>query len=634
MAASAIAPRRMVRALGFGASLLGCVAALIAGITCIAGYATDYGFAGGQLGNSLFGLDALSGFFAIIIALVGAAASIYSAPYAEEYEKKGYSSRRFAILFNAFILSMLLVVGAQNAVAFLIFWEAMALSSYFLVTFETRETAAEQAGFVYLLITHVGTAFLIVMFLLLAAGAGGSIDFSAFAAAKYAPVFCDAIFVLALVGFGTKAGVMPLHIWLPLAHPRAPSNVSALMSGVMLKIAIYGLVRVLFGFLGVAAGGAALWWGLVLLVLGAISSVMGVLYSLLEHDLKRLLAMHSIENIGIIFLGLGAAVLFSWANLPGLAALALFAALYHTLNHAIFKSLLFLGAGAIGYATHTYDVDELGGLIKKMPVTAVLFLIGAVSIAAIPPLNGFASEWMTFHALISGVGLGKVVMFSTAIAFVVLALTSALALAAFTKAFGVPFLGAPRSEHATRAKEVPSAMLLGMGMLAAACVVAGILPGLVAFSLTPALKSLGFGNSLANVDGAVASLPTGEIFAFLLATTIVVLLFLRILKSSARGAYTTGPTWDCGIPQANGRMQYSAKGFSMPIVRVFNWALDPLHKAESYGGKLFDAVLYQPLVRLFLWVSPWSMALQTGKLRHYVMYLMATLVCVLALAIM
>ncbi len=580
-----------------------------------------------------FGLDGLSGFFAIVIGLVGLAASVYSYSYLDEYAHKGYSPARFAFLFNLFLLSMAMVVGAQNAIAFLVFWEFMAVSSFFLVTFEHKEPAAQSSGFTYLLMTHFGTAALIVMFLALSSGAGGSFDFGAFSQAQYLPLVQSVIFGLALIGFGMKAGIIPFHVWLPIAHPNAPSNISALMSGVMLKTAIYGLIRVLFGFLLAGQSAPPLWWGLLLLSIGALSSVLGVLYSLMEHDIKVLLAYHSIENIGIIFLGMGGAVLFTSAGLPALAALSLFAALYHTLNHALFKSLLFLGAGALIHSTHTRNIDEMGGLVKLMPLTAFLFFIGAASIAAIPPLNGFVSEWLTFSALLGGALSSGLVMFSTSAAILFLALTSAFALAAFVKAFGITFLGAPRSEHVLKAREVPLSMVAGMAILAAACIGAGIFPGIIAQLAFPALSQLGMPGA-SGIYAAAGALPTLSIFVALLALSAITLLVLRLLAGRFEQAQSVGPTWDCGIPAVDGRMQYSAKGFTMPIIRSFDTLVSPLGTAQSRGSRFFDTILYSPLQNVFLTVSPWSRKLHSGNLMHYILYLIITLVAVLAYALM
>jgi len=619
-----------------GFSLAASLTLLVAGILALLGFqiAPTVFAVIPQLGSFGFGMDALSGFFAALVGFGGVSISIYSFSYIEEYGRKGYSIAKFAFLFNLFLLSMAAVVTAQNAFAFLVFWEFMALSSYYLVSFEHKEESAKNSGFTYLLMTHFGTACLIIMYLILAGGAGGSLNFGAFANATYLSIAKAAVFLLALVGFGIKAGIMPFHIWLPIAHPRAPSNISALMSGVMLKTAIYGLVRVIFGFIAAGSAAPPMWWGILLLALGAVSAVLGVLYSLMEHDLKVLLAYHSIENIGIIVIGIGAAVLFSSVGLQVIAALALFAALYHTLNHSLFKSLLFTGAGAVIRSAGTANIDQLGGLIKKMPVTAPLFLVGAASIAALPPLNGFVSEWLTFMALLGGIGATAAVSFSSAAAIILLALTSALAVAAFVKAFGIPFLGAPRSKSVEAAKDPPMGMLVGMGMLALACIVMGIFPGVVARISIPILVQLKMSGAVGIIP-TVDALPTLGIFAALLVIAALLLVFLRFLKrNTKRVSRSVVSTWDCGIPGTNGTMQYTAKGFSMPVIRTFGFLVGPLGKGNAYGHQLFEAVLYHPLEMAFLTVSPWSRKLHTGKLMHYLLYLLITLIVVVGFALM
>ena len=622
---------RIASFFSFVFALLGSIFALIAGASALLGQGTA-GITLASLptiGSLTISIDALSGFFVSFIAFVGIAASIYSLSYVAEYAAKGYNIGRFGFLYNIFLLSMILVVSAQNALLFLAIWEIMAISSYFLVTYEHREENVQSAGFIYLLIAHVGAVALAIMFLALAS-VSGSFDFASFHASSYAPFLAGAIFILALVGFGSKCGIIPLHIWLPLAHPQAPSSISALMSGVMLKTAIYGLVRVLFDFLGVSAG-APLWWGLALLALGMVSSVLGVLYSLLEHDIKRLLAYHSIENIGIIFIGIGASVLFSWAHQPALAALALFAALYHTLNHALFKSLLFLGAGSIVHATHERNIDELGGLAKLMPITAVLFFIGAASIAAIPPLNGFASELLTFGALLGGVGSFSFASLVLALAVLALALTSALAVGAFVKAFGIPFLGMPRTKHALKAREVPATMLAGMALLALGCVAAGAFPSVIASASAGILKSLNF-ESADSIIAVSSGLPNGIILCTLLAGSVLV-AFLLWLSARKRPRHV-GETWGCGFPDVTPHMQYSAAGFAMPVTRALSVWLDPLSKSSAYGPALFDTLIYRPAYGIYQYVAPHSAIFHTGKLNDYLMYLIATLVVVLAYAML
>lgn len=623
---------RLVSAAGCGLALAGSLFALAAGAGALLGTGSENlvlaSFEG--IGSLSINMDSLSGFFVSFIAFVGIAVSIYSLSYIKDYARKGYSLGRFGFLYNIFLLSMILLVSAQNALLFLILWEIMALSSFFLVTYEHKEEKVQSAGFIYLLIAHVGAAALAVMFLALAS-ASGSMDFASFGAASYSPLLASSIFLLALAGFGSKCGIIPLHIWLPLAHPQAPSNISALMSGVMLKTAIYGLVRVLFGFLGVAEG-AQLWWGALILALGMVSAVLGVLYSLLEHDIKRLLAYHSIENIGIIFIGLGASVLFSWAHLPALAALSLFAAIYHTLNHALFKSLLFLGAGSIIHATHERNIDELGGLAKYMPITAILFFLGAASIAAIPPLNGFASELLTFQALLGGVGSAGFVPLALSLAVIALAITSALAVGAFVKAFGIPFLGTLRSRHELKIRESPKTMLAGMAVLGLGCVAAGIFPAHLAQASSGLLASMGFPKASGDILPAASGIPNALILLLLLAGSALVAWLLW--RSSRNRHSHVGETWGCGFPDATPRMQYSASGFAMPVTRALSSLLDPLSRPEAYGPALFDRYIYSPIMRVYQSIAPYSAIFHTGQLGDYLMYLIVTLAVVLIYAIL
>lgn len=626
------------RTLGLVFALAASASALGAGVWVLAGGVLDRVVLAALpvVGSVSFGLDGLSAFFAALLGFVGVASSLYSFSYLKHYEAEGYSPARFCFLYNLFLLSMLLVISAQNALGFLVFWEIMALSSFFLVVFEHKKDGVEEAGFSYLVVAHVGTAALIVMFLVLAFGAGGSFDFSAilsaFSSGSFPQWLKDAVFLLALVGFGAKAGLMPAHVWLPQAHPAAPSNVSALMSGVMLKVAVYGLVRVLFGFLRVSDG-APLWWGLVLLGLGLVSSILGVLYALLEHDIKRLLAMHSIENIGIIFIGLGSSAVFFSAGNAALGALALFAALFHSLNHALFKSLLFLASGAVVQATGTRNIDELGGLAARMPVTAGLFLVGAMSIAALPPLNGFASEWLVFQALIGGLSQAKPVALASVFSILVLAATSALAVAAFVKAFGIPFLGVARSPHGMAARDPSRIALFSMVLLAAACVVAGLAPVAVAGLLAPVFSQLGLGSVSALELSATRLFSPVVAFWLVLGVAFAALLVWLARKKSGR-ASSVGPMWDCGIAKTTPHMQYTATGFSMPVLKVFDSVVDPLKKPNARGSRLFEALIFEPAEKLFLLVAPYSRKLQTGRAVHYLTYLMVTLVAVVVFALL
>jgi hydrogenase-4 component B len=383
-----------------------------------------------------------------------------------------YSLRSLGAFFNLLLLALGLQVIADNVITFLILWELVSLLAYLLVLTEHREPATIRAANWYMGISHISFAALLAAFLLLA---GGDVTaaFDALRANAAALPQRDLIFLLALLGFGAKAGLIPLHVWLPMAHPVAPSHVSALMSGVVIKMGVYGFCRIVLEILG--AGPA--WWGGLVLALGVASALFGVLYALMEHDLKRLLAYHSVENIGIIFIGIGAGLMFQSYGLLTLAVLGFIAALYHTLNHACFKGLLFLGAGSVLHATGTRNMEEMGGLIKRMPHTALAFLVGSASISALPPLNGFASEWLVFQTLLGGSRIpAPPVALMIPIAVALLALTGGLAMACFVKAFGITFLALPRSNAAEQAHECPASMQTGMGILAFACIALGLTP--------------------------------------------------------------------------------------------------------------------------------------------------------------
>ena len=416
--------------------------------------------------------DALSGFFVTIISILTLSVSIYSIGYTKNIGNKGL----MGFLYNLFILSMYAVVLSGNIITFLISWETMSVVSYFLVTFDRNEKSAK-AGLLYAVMTHIGTAFIIILFLVLYKYTG-HMDFSGMraASAEIPEDLKTLVFIFSIIGFGTKAGIIPFHTWLPRAHPTAPSNISSLMSGVMIKTGIYGFIRISMDVLGHGPE----WWGITIIVIGAVSSVIGVLYALMEHDIKKLLAYHSIENIGIILLGIGSSMMFGSNGMYALSAIALIAGLYHTLNHAIFKGLLFLGAGSMMHATHTKNMEDMGGLIKSMPYTGLFFLIGSVSICALPPFNGFVSEWLTYQALLLGFNAPSITSkIISPLGGAALALTGALAAACFVKAFGISFLGVPRSRHAQDAKESSASMIVGMAILAALCLFAGIFPGTV-----------------------------------------------------------------------------------------------------------------------------------------------------------
>ncbi len=515
-----------------------------------------------------FRLDSLSALFLVVVNLGGFTASLYGLGYGPHESSPG----RVLPFFPVFLAGMNLVVVADDAFTFLLTWEFMSLSSWALVMAHHRVSENARAGYIYLLMASFGTLSLLLAFGLLAGPAGGY-GFDSIRAASPAPGLAAAVLVLALLGAGSKAGLVPLHVWLPLAHPAAPSHVSALMSGVMTKVAVYGFVRIVFDLLGPAMW----WWGAVVLTLGGISAVLGVLYALMQHDLKRLLAYHTVENIGIIFIGLGLALAFRANGMGEAAALALTAALFHVFNHSLFKSLLFLGAGAVLTATGQRDMERQGGLIHRMPLTAIAFLAGSIAISALPPFNGFVSEWLTFQAILVSPRLPQwLLKFLVPAVGATLALSAALAAGCFVKAFGVTFLGRPRSDAAGQARETDRFSLAAMFVLVALCLAAGILPGYFIDALAPVTQMM-----------VGARLPPQHQLQWLTIVPIAqsrssyngLLLFALIASAGwlaayvihrwASHAFRRSAPWDCGFPDARPITQYTAGSFAQPIRRVF-----------------------------------------------------------------
>jgi hydrogenase-4 component B len=515
-----------------------------------------------------FRVDALSALFLVVVNLGGAAASLYGIGYGRHES----APARVLPFFPAFLAGMNLVVMADDAFSFLLSWEFMSLVSWALVMAHHRDAENTRAGYIYLLIASFGTLCLLLAFGLLAGPAGGY-GFEAIRGAAPGSGLAALILALVLLGAGSKAGLVPLHVWLPLAHPAAPSHVSALMSGVMTKVAIYGFIRIVFDLLGPPEW----WWAMVLLFFGSISALIGILSALMQQDLKRLLAFSTIENIGIIFIGLGLALGFGANAMEWAAALALTAALFHVFNHALFKSLLFLGAGAILNATGLRDLDKMGGLIHRMPVTAFAFLAGAVAISALPPLNGFVSEWLTFQAVLVSPELpqwGLKVLVPTAGAM--MALSAALVAACFVKMFGIAFLGRARSSVVAEAKEVDRFSLAAMLGFVALCLLAGLLPGFVIDAIAPATELL-VGARLpvqAHVPW-LSVVPVAEVrssyngllvFAFIaFSASFVVVLIHRFASRKLRRS----APWDCGFPDPSPLTQYTGGSVAQPIRRVF-----------------------------------------------------------------
>jgi len=557
-----------------------------------------------------FLIDRLAALFIFIISAVSVAVALYSIRYVEHL---GTLNRRClsVALMNLFILSMIGVVAASNAFALLLFWEVMSLSSFFLVMTEYEAAETRKSGLFYFVMTQMSTVFLLFAFLVIYALTG---TFDILPLTGVSAFYHALIFVTLFIGFGIKAGVIPFHKWLPYAHSASPSNVSALMSGVMIKVAIYGIVRYTVFVLD-----PDLWWGIMILVFGTVSALLGVIYALKEHDLKKLLAYHSIENIGIILIGIGLYVVFEYYGWHELAFLSLAGGLAHTLNHAIFKSLLFLTAGAVVSVTGTRNIEEMGGLIKKMPITGVLFLIGAVAISALPPLNGFVSEWMIFQSFLQSFDVGStLVRILLFIGLSLFALTSALAAACFVKAFGIVFLAAPRSEKAREAHEVPALMLAGPAILAALCVLFGV-----------------FSYQISRHFGWDLPLPNLLTVSLVLLVTLMVVF--AAMRFFANRRTRVSETWGCGLISQNPRMEYTASGFSEPILTVFR----PIYRtrksvkrafADRHGVifsaghagihtfKFFEETLYMPVAHRVQRISEFVSQKHNVDLDTYILY--------------
>jgi len=526
-------------------------------------------------------MDALGSFFLLLVGSLLLPVAIYSQGYLRHIT----CMTPLAVFLPLFVLGMLGVILSDDAYTFMLFWEIMSVSSYFLVTFEHQHVENRKAGFIYLLMAHLAGLLILGSFATVYAAAG-SFEFSVMREAEISPLAAAFAFLLAAFGFGTKAGVVPMHGWLPDAHPVAPSNVSALMSGIMLKVAIFGFLRIVWDLMG--PGDFQWWWGALVLAAGSGSAITGVLMALQQNDLKRLLAYSSIENIGITLIGLGLAMLLARYGHPMLAALALIGALYHAINHALFKGLLFMGAGAVLHSTGTRNLEQMGGLIHRMPWTAALFLVGSIAIAGLPPLNGFVSEWLIFQSALMAPQLGGA-MLSAMIPFsaAMLALAGALAAACFVKAFGVAFLGHSRSAAATEAHEVNNWMKLGMVLPALFCLLLGLSPVLV-IPLLDAVPRLLLDTSLAGsmhehgwlwlmpVDAGRASYAAPIVMAGMLMLGGLAFWLLHPKGRSMRRS----SQWGCGNGYLNARMQYNATGFSQPLRRIFSGIYQPDEKVH------------------------------------------------------
>ena len=592
--------------------------------------------------GSHFRLDALAAFFLAVVNLGAAAASLFALGYGQHEE----TPERVLPFYPAFLAGMNLVVLADDAFTFLVAWEFMSLSSCALVIAHHRVRENLRAGYVYLVMASLGTLALLLAFGALA-GPDGGYAFEAIRVSPPSPGVSALVFCLALFGAGSKAGLVPLHVWLPLAHPAAPSHVSALMSGVMTKVAVYGFLRIVFDLLGPPSA----WWGMVVLIVGAGTAVTGILYAVLQKDLKKLLAYSTVENVGIIFVALGLALAFKVSDMPAAASLAATAALFHVFNHSLFKSLLFFGAGSVLGATGERDMERLGGLIHRMPRTAFVFLVGCVAIAALPPLNGFVSEWLTFQAILLSPALPQWgLKFTVPAAGALLALSAALVAACFVKAFGVTFLGRPRSDAAARARETDRFSLAAMCALAALCLAAGVLPGLVIDGLAPAVEAVVHARmpiqgsapwlSIVPVVESRSSYNGLLVFAFaLLSASLAAIVIHRVASNVVRRA----PAWDCGYPDPSPVTQYTAESFAQPIRRVFG-ATVFVADEQSYmpppgdarGARLTVHVrdliydwLYAPVADGVGFIADRLNYLQFLTIRRYLSLVFLALVCLL-----
>ena len=600
-----------------------------------------------------FRLDPLAAFFLGVIGVITAAVSVYGPGYTRKYQSGPYSLSVLGLFTGLFVLGMQLVVLADDAFAFLVAWEVMSVASYFLVAYEHHQPANRRAAFLYLLMAQIGAVLILLCFGVFAAFSA-DFTFDAFRLAELDPVWASVAFTLGLAGFGMKAGLVPLHVWLPEAHPVAPSHISALMSGVMLKVAVYGFMRLLFDFLGPLRSE----WGLVLLAVGSLTAVYGVLYALVQTDLKRVLAYSSVENIGIIFICLGFSVTYYANGAPVIGALALIASLYHALNHALFKSLLFLNAGAVIERSHEHDLESMGGLLSRMPWTGLFFLLGCLSISALPPFNGFVSEWLTFQTALQAPALESGVLRAVIpIVAAILALTGALAAACFVRVYGISFLGQPRSRHVRRAREVRTGMLVAQGSLAVLCVITGVLPTMVVTLIGRVTESvLHQPITAATRNGWLWLTPVGRetasysapliMLGLVIALAVWIGVWAWLRKSRRTNPVARGDAWDCGSGMLTSRTQYTATAFAMPFEQVFRhtWRLKTQHRREmnsalptipkdlEYQQLVEDRTwlwFYAPVGKLVLNASRRVARIQTGHLRHYLAYSFLTLIVLL-----
>lgn len=608
--------------------LVGACSGLRAGASSVAAFPWP------AVGNSVVGVDPLSAFFLFPVFLMAGLGAIYGLGYWPQRRHPG-NGRQLRLFWGLMVAGMALLVISRHAMAFLLGWEVMTLSAFFLVSVEDHDAECRRASWLYLIATHVGTLTLFALFVLWR-WATGSYALQPVAGDAISLATLNGLFLLALVAFGIKAGVMPLHFWLPSAHASAPSHVSAMLSGVVLKMGIYGLVR----FLSLLPDPPAAWGGL-LLALGAVSGLLGVAFAIAQHDLKRLLAYHSVENIGIIFMGLGLAMLGRSVRQPEWVVLGLAGCLLHVWNHSLFKSLLFLCAGSVVHGARTRHIDHLGGLARTMPWTAAMFLVGAVAICGLPPLNGFVSEFFVYLGLLRSSMSDGASGSAAVIGAPVLAMVGALAVACFVKVYGVVFLGTPRTDAAARAHESPPTMWGPMVVLAACCALIGLAPVLVTPVLDPAIATWRLDSEAITLSLGSAA-PLSALSALSVSLTVCAAVVAGVLGYWGREPARAG-TWDCGYASPTSRMQYTASSFAQTIVMMFGWVLHPRQhppqleglfpRPTSLHSHVDDAVLDRVLIpaadSVERWFG-WFHRFQQGLTQHYVLYILIAVILMLS----
>lgn len=640
------------RQFAYGCSLLANAALIAGGILGLSGETLTATLFRGIFAftDILLRINALSAFFLLVIGVVGLITTIYAIGYVSEYGRRKSIPLLHAGL-PVFLLAMAGVVTAGNIFTFLVFWEIMSVVSYFLVVYEHERSEAQKAGMIYVVMTHLGTLFLTIAFFILQ-HYSGSFEFQQMGQTPLPKPAQSLVFIFALLGFGTKAGLVPLHVWLPRAHPSAPSHISAFMSGVMIKTAVYGFLLVTMQLLQPGP----LWWGIATVIIGANTALFGVLHALGEIDQKRMLAYSSIENMGLIFMGIGTALIFLAGRQPLPASLALIAVLYHVANHALFKSLLFMGTGAILMVSHTKNMNLLGGLIRRMPWTALFMLVGSLAIAAMPPMNGFVSEWLLFQSLFTlGFSSHSIGMYLFGVLMIaVLALVGALVAFLFIRFFSMTFLALPRSDKAEQAVEAPLSMRIGMGLLTGGCIVLGILPFVLSGSVQSAAEALTGTSSALSYAITAGTISSGSSKAAVGVAGLLILSggFVAWALTRAIGrktVITRGETWACGgtlLPP----MTYTASGFSKPIRVTFHLLLKPSRRlvadkdpqtpyfvrGYSYSSRiplLVEDLLYKPVMSILVAGAQLFRRIQNGIVQSYLLYLLATLVIILVWAI-